>query len=514
MPVIVRYSDTAYDQEYYQYVATVEARELAFASPEQRAQILMSNAGPILDRINAYTFPPAFVRCGNSGAGRKRIATILQPEFRSFLRLSDDDVCKLTELANSEGVEKPFPAGLCYVHGVVWGEAVCKTCKGCNRCTERCHGCERCARCCTICTECPGCDQKVAEACTLCANCSDCCECRKCESCGPIVSGRTLCDICNRCSACRCGCDRCQSFHPSAYTWPMPGQRMAGLEVEFNRAPKFRHIRMHTIKWGAAVHTDGSCGFECVTSPAAGEKLSEQIAELGAAMRLAEATADHTCGVHVHIDAHDLSLHAIRRLSAVYGLVEPIMYIIGGQERAKIHYCAPNGVKLLSAAHNEKWPSVLLRSVYKDKVDLKKESKNKGNFHKKDHARYVGLNMCPWVAGRVHKTSDTTVEFRLHKNSLDAKKLNEWAKLLIQIVDYAKTHKWEDVLALPTDAARALCVVAPNSAAFIVKRIRDWRHSHKRAARLINLRIPKQLSTLKKPRKAFWVIECEVTNDR
>jgi hypothetical protein len=510
MPIVARDSEVEYDRAYFLYAASAEARELAYATPEARTSALMVPCLGAMAAINPHTSPRMFLRPLDTIQVRRRAATVAQAQYQERLQLSDHDMLLLREFArmDNDGPMEPYKSQWCdSCAAIVWDQGVCQQCGGCNNCTPRCRGCRKCDVCCTDCSKCAECGLKrAAYGCRNCAKCTECCRCPKCQHCGPMDPGTQICALCNRCPGCGCRCDQTTSYHPSTMIWESPGHRMAGMEIEFNDAPKFRAIRAHTAKWGASVMTDGSCGFECVTSPAAGDFLKAQVLELGEAMRLAGATADPRCGVHCHVDARDLNLHAIRRLTAVYGLVEPVMYIMGGQERTIQHYCMPNGVKLLTAAMSEKWHTMVIRAIYQDKSDLKRMSKNKENFRKKEGGRYVGMNLCPWVAGRVHKTKDTTVEFRLHKNCLDPARLYEWARLLVQLVDFSKKATWDEVMALPSDSARALCIVAPASREFVVKRIRDWRHSHKRAVRLVQFKIPKQLSTLKKPRKAFWAI--------
>lgn len=281
--------------------------------------------------------------------------------------------------------------------------------------------------------------------------------------------------------------------------WTDAGKRLAGLEIEFNQcSSEFTPVTRWAKRWHAEVHEDGSCGWECVTSPAAGRLLTKQIIQLGEAMETAGAAADERCGVHVHVDARDLNLHAIRRLSYVYGLVEPILYAVAGQNRVGQHYCQPNGVSLKAAAMDERlWSSMIMRAIYRTsskastiaKLKYNNGSGRKRGPGKKDGARYAGMNLCPWVSGRINRAMDTTVEFRIHRNCLSASRLTNWASLCVALVDYAKHSKWEDVINLPKDAARAICIVAPAQASWVVNRLSAWRSVVRRNRRTINYKL-------------------------
>jgi hypothetical protein len=390
----------------------------------------------------------------------------------------------------------------------------CCTCDHCENCGEgiaqACSHCNRCETCCE-CAKCEKCGEPSESTCDNCDKCSECCACPYCESCETHVSRNYYCYTCERCNDCECRCSQGgETIHHPCH--PIFAQtlyerklfnctRLAGVEVEYNRSEDFEPIRDWANTWEASVHEDSSCGWECVTRPAAGDHLASQLGDLFSALKDANAESDTNCGIHVHVDARDLYWEDMYRLVTVYARVEPILYALAGQGRINkfdgTNYCRPNGKNLENGIHRGlvtgKRKHELLTAIY----GVNGEQKARYKPEKKDGARYVGLNLCPWVAGRLHKHSgssrsmcraDTTVEFRMHRDSLDAKRVIGWAKLCTRLVDWASKATDKDVENLPRSPLRMLCVIAPDLAPWILSRFKEWRKTFKSEYRRIRYR--------------------------
>lgn len=283
---------------------------------------------------------------------------------------------------------------------------------------------------------------------------------------------------------------------------------MAGAEVEYASCAAFQPIRKWAKNWGAEIQPDGSCGWEAVTAPAAGDKMVAQAFQLVKAMQEAKCRVNDSCGVHVHVDARDLTPHDITRLCAVWAIVEPAMFLIGGQQRVRSQWCRPVGKKFEEALTAKKKQSALLAAFLDTSEDQAAERMQEG-IDKKDGARYKAMNLCPWLAGRYvrvrhfdrasgkYKSSktyttrkDCTIEFRLHRdlNKLDEQRLVGWMKLLCRLVEWVATHKQSDVDALPRNGMRALVVIAPDCERYLTTRLRDWKKATKRSGRSIKYR--------------------------
>ena len=292
-------------------------------------------------------------------------------------------------------------------------------------------------------------------------------------------------------------------------------------------------------QWRAGHHSDGSCGWEVVTAPIAGPHIEACVRALADGFRRAGAVADERCGVHVHVDAKDLMWQDMFRLLWVYARVEPLLYVIAGQQRLTNTYCKPAGRAFLTAMGYVDRKGGVLATAYEQsggyrgddgKVRSKSEAGrayNKLQPGKKDAGRYKGLNIVPWLCGRRENANnarnrivleyvldasggrvvkngrnvvkrwadangkpidgavkpikaDCTVEFRIHRNTLDAERLSEWALLCMRLVDWCAKASDSEAQALPRSALRCLAIIAPESLPFILKRIRAWRTATRR----------------------------------
>lgn len=361
--------------------------------------------------------------------------------------------------------------------------------------------------------ECSSCTQEHTRSClscdthcvhVVCGDCNDCAEDGTCEHCNTCRDGCCNCSICYNCtelSACpHGGCDGCENCcacedageHQESHTpWydktpkKFKCSRLAGVEWEFNDRESLTSWR---TKWRGGVHEDGSCGYEAVTAPLAGDHIAACLRDLGEEFKRLGTGANRDCGIHVHVDAIDLSWHDMYRLLWVYAKVEPLMYLLGGQARARTRnnesYCAPVGVEYLKSLAQLDRKGGIMSVALTDRGGNQygpaaaKIKRRNGSIGKKDEGRYKGLNIMPWLSGRqTHKRrKDSTVEFRMHRNSMDAERIIGWTQLCVRLVDWCAKASDKDAQELPRSALRALCeVIAPDCAPYILKRVAAWR---------------------------------------
>lgn len=219
-----------------------------------------------------------------------------------------------------------------------------------------------------------------------------------------------------------------------------------------------------------------------------GDYISQCLTDLGKAFHNGNAEADERCGIHVHVDATDFSWADMYRLLWVYSHVEPVLYLLAGQQRIENHYCQPCGIdyrqalgeSLLEKGKDRKGRVLevaFFADSYRRKGSWDGRTYQRRGPGKKDGGRYRGLNLCPWLAGRKAKRPDTTLEFRLHRNTLDAKRVVGWAQLCARLVDWCAKATDKEAEDLPKSALRALCqVIAPDCAPWILNRVRGWRN--------------------------------------
>ena len=264
--------------------------------------------------------------------------------------------------------------------------------------------------------------------------------------------------------------------------------RLVGVEVECNHYPT---IQSWLTKWRGALHQDGSCGYEAVTTPVAGEHVKPCLTDLTDMLKAQGNTADNRCGVHVHVDARDIQWPSMLRLLRVYTLLEPILYLIGGQNRLSGRYCAATAADFRTALAGADPKTAVLAAAFRGGLGRNRERSTFDTWNgtnidarayvrsrpgKKDAGRYRGINIIPWIVGRRTHAPDTTIEFRMHRNSLDGARIAEWARLLATIVDWCDAATDGEVAALPRSALRALVnVIAPAFKPWVMSRVKGWR---------------------------------------
>lgn len=334
--------------------------------------------------------------------------------------------------------------------------------------------------------------------CGVCYTCDGHCSCPKCVQCG--TKARNLCGDCSKCRS-HCVCVRCEfcnvnisnlrpgqdcrcvvnrTYEPKS---PIPATlkdrkyfnstRYVGVEWEYNNSKNEKIIHAWANKWGAGRHRDGSCGWELVTPPIAGDHVVNCLSELQTAFEESKAECNYTCGIHVHVDASDYGWPEMQRLLTVYAKVEPLLYLLAGQFRLANTYCMPAGQAYLSALSNKDKKEAIMNVAYKQ--SKAREYVKAAKPGKKHGGRYRGLNICPWLVARRVKRKDNTVEFRIHRNTLDAKRVIGWVKLLSRLVEWCSKATDSDIEKLPNSVIRTMITIAPDCKDWILDRIWQWR---------------------------------------
>lgn len=361
----------------------------------------------------------------------------------------------------------------------------CTSCGQSSPQNNQCIHCNSGLCCCQCVGKCRRCPKTLAATnqCRWCRSCSDCCQCNLCNN---DCSALATCSECNSCRNC-CNCHGTAIVSGKPWEANSPShrtkfncKRLIGVEWEYNFC-EARPVSNWSKKWRAGIHRDGSCGMEAVTPPMAGNHVVNCLTDLGKAFSDGEATIDAKCGIHVHVDARDISWDDMCRLLAIYSKVEPALYLLAGEDRIANRYCAPVGTQYkMDKNFYDKKNRIL--SVALDNPNGRQGQRAKPG--KKHASRYKSLNIMPWLAGRAKKAKDTTVEFRLHRNSSDANRIIGWAKLCCRIVDWTAKSTDSDVEKLPTSAMQALAIIAPDCKEWMLNQIQQWRKS-KRAVRKI-----------------------------
>jgi hypothetical protein len=315
--------------------------------------------------------------------------------------------------------------------------------------------------------------------CDSCHACDDRCECSYCEGCG-IRGDFSTCHDCSRCDEC-CDCGSRGDYPLEFNTHSLrfihadtflvnPLTRPISLEIETQGANAPTYALERAIDhWDTSVVADGSLGdsgWELNTQPANGDAFVSLIQDHAKGLDAAECVVDESCGVHVHVDARDITEKELRKIIVLYQRVEPMLYALSGN-RVSNRYCAPCGNYYGYWPHDPFEARMRLRSIlYRDGKRLKKsqyyrDSSTKRTYlpemgEKYHHSRYHALNIHSYYKRR-------TIEFRHHKGTVDGTRLQNWGLVCGHLIEFAKTHFYEEIMDIEGDALAVLLAITPAS---------------------------------------------------
>lgn len=232
-------------------------------------------------------------------------------------------------------------------------------------------------------------------------------------------------------------------------TYPFPGRRMVGVELEHNdNVAGYSGAFLNT--WGGSYVEDGSCGWELVTPPAAGPYAEKVIRS--ACLAIGASDVNVKCAAHIHVDATDLTRSDMGTLLAAWLRLEPIFFAMGRDtaQRKTGTYCKPIGsasVSAISAAVDGS-SGLFMRHATLMATAGNKESTR--DIRRKEHGRYRSLNIIPWLHGRAEREDGgaATVEFRLWPGTDDANTIIHRARLCEALVTWASRNTVSDALKL------------------------------------------------------------------
>jgi hypothetical protein len=169
------------------------------------------------------------------------------------------------------------------------------------------------------------------------------------------------------------------------------------------------------------------------------------------------------------------------KLIRVFGKYEAFMFLLGGQHRMNgvrgAHYCKPIGAEYLHALRSDDPKGEIISIALGEKCIKDAKTKMRYNVEKRAAGRYRSLNIIPWLAGRKQKREDTTVEFRIHRNTHDVDRVIGWAQLCACLVEWCHKASDKEIDELPKSAAQAFAnIIAPSLKDWILNRIKGWRN--------------------------------------
>jgi len=168
---------------------------------------------------------------------------------------------------------------------------------------------------------------------------------------------------------------------------------------------------------GSLMPARGTYGVELVSPPLTGEEGFEQIRKVCQVLARFGVTVNRSCGLHVHVDANNLTVDAMRRLAIVYADAEGILdtFMPPSRRGNNNSYCQ-------SVARANK-ASIARANGARDLATVMSGG-----------SRYAKLNFTSYWRHR-------TVEFRHHAGTVDAGKVVNWTKMCLRLVNFAATSQ-------------------------------------------------------------------------
>ncbi len=322
-------------------------------------------------------------------------------------------------------------------------------------------------------------DDLLCESCEVCTNC---CACRTCSLCDNRITATNESSCggghCNACCECRTGVPfvkQVTSLESRLKQDTLANRLKTGLrrlvacEIEVagvGECGRADHSAIaNAVKgWGGEIVPDGSLpsgGFEINTCPASGTLFTKQIQEVVASLSNADAFVTTACGLHVHVDARDLTYSDLRRLALLWARVEPALMQMSPRSRRSNSYCQSARSEFLRL---EKMTTKEFTAWLQEGVGQanRKTAKSVAKHRKYDsqHRRFA-LNLYSWLVRG-------TVENRLGAGSTNATKIINWAMLTSSLVDFAVKNPDKVIQGLPAhdkgaEALPVLYSVAPKA---------------------------------------------------
>lgn len=393
----------------------------------------------------------------------------------------------ITAEATEEDEEDDTPQ-TCDNCGEIEDDCGCATCSGCDdRVSEVCSRCDECDGCCT-CAHCHNCSDRYDRdvRCSCCSNCPDCCECYICDNCGERVEylcGRNDCDN-DLCESC-CNCNDEPEFYKGYLDFHRaesdqftrnPSKRFISLEIEVSSGDAGS---MHPLcrKWNNSIVSDASLpdsGWEMNVNPSNGDVFLDHIAEIGDALKAADAGVDTSCGMHCHVDARDYQWKDLFKLCKLYGKIEQGLFSLVAKSRRGNHY-SQFAAETYSFDSFRTFKADLLRTLYgwrngRDYSYHPRVKKLNTLFRNSGVVKkYVGEASQKYCDSRYFALNlhsffyRGTIEFRHHQGTTRTDKMQNWGLICAAIIDAAKRMKLAEIEALSSDSYNALLAVIPFS---------------------------------------------------
>ena len=196
--------------------------------------------------------------------------------------------------------------------------------------------------------------------------------------------------------------------------------RSAGIPAEFEG-----YTHQTTPHW--KIVSDGSCGYEQVSPILEGEAGLDELHTAAAALEAAGAKVDRRCGLHVHFDARQMSLKAIKNIFKMWLKFEDVLDTFQPLSRRGSNntYCRTNlDHGIIDADNHRKQCLQLFRMI-----DRCKSIEDMRAIYP---CRYRKLNIQSYFRHQ-------TIEVRHHSGTTCPEKITNWVRLMARLFDAAES---------------------------------------------------------------------------
>lgn len=255
----------------------------------------------------------------------------------------------------------------------------------------------------------------------------------------------------------------------------MGDPRFFGFEMELIKCTGDALYDVNNIT-GSAVESDGSVGGinkEVQTRPLQGDAGMQHLKMVTDILNTGGAEVDKSCGLHIHLDATDMSKEDVAKAMLLYYETQHHIFSTLPNTRRDNHFCYPitpqdinkvfnSGLETYLYGENTD-PMTLDKEIAKKEADIAKQKSEKHNT-----TRYCFFNAHAFFYCN-------TLEIRCHSGSTDFRKLSNWALINMALLKYARQHSAEEIMDRKWSRSEFLEIMSPDTQKYIKERWAQFR---------------------------------------
>lgn len=185
--------------------------------------------------------------------------------------------------------------------------------------------------------------------------------------------------------------------------------RAAGISVQVEGYNHTDHADHWKLVTDSSLH--GSNTFELVSPILHGEAGIDELEKVCWVLDLCDVKVNDSCGLHIHMDAHDFTMDTWRNLAITYKRLEPVIDAFMPGSRRNNRYCKSLSGISETAIRGARTINDLRRVFHSDR------------YHKVNLEAYA---------------RHCTVEFRQHGGSTNFTKMSAWIHFLEKMITFAQ----------------------------------------------------------------------------